>query len=193
LTTDKKFQALYLTVVYLFVKQLKADIDLSAQHEHFLERPAEQRQPFGKGSSPYLFAMSFAAKWVASPGHSADKQTYLASAIGHLLFPGEGFNVARTRLQQVYLAKLRKLLSVPEVAMKQGEWKINYNKVPGRCMARNANNFMAHDPVGFEAYLTKVASGRVSISGATLMPHEILMDGELFDSWRFDLYIRADP
>lgn len=165
--------------MFLFVKQLETDLVLLNQHTSFLSKPLEERKPFGKTSSPHLFAMSLAAKWVASPGHSADKQTYLASAIGHLLFPGDGFNLARTHLQQRYLAPLRAALSVPEVQMKKGEWKIDYSKVPGRCMARNSGNFMAHDPAGFEAYLKKVASGTLSISGASLLPHEIVMDGEL--------------
>ena len=178
LNGDKKFQALFLTVTYLFVKQLKADAALLDRHNDFLKLPADQRAPFGKGSSPHLFGMSFAAKWVSSPGHSADKQTYIASAIGHLLFPGDGFNIARTHLQQRYLTPLRSVLSVPETKMKQGEWKINYSKVPGRCMARNATHFMAHDPAGFEAFLKKVASGRSTISGASLLPHEIVMDGK---------------
>jgi hypothetical protein len=41
-------------------------------------------------------------------------------------------------------------------------------------MNNNMDNFYAHDPEGFEAYLTAVEGGEKKISGATLMPHELV-------------------
>jgi hypothetical protein len=41
-------------------------------------------------------------------------------------------------------------------------------------MNNNMDNFYAHDPEGFEAFLTAVESGKKKISGATLMPHELV-------------------
>lgn len=153
---DKKFQALYITVVQIFTNQLRADISATAP--------------------------SFAAKWVPTPGHSADKQLLFASALATVLFGGD-----RNKLQKV-LTKLRKELKVPEVEMVKGPWKIDYPRVshydrskadfqvPSRAMSRSAEHFETHDPDGFNRYLDQVALGTKSISGASLFPHEILMD-----------------
>ena len=73
--------------------------------------------------------MSYAAKWVPTPAHGADKQLCLASALGLLLFPGEGISESREKLQRHVLSPLRKVISVPEVEMVHGPWTINYNKV----------------------------------------------------------------
>jgi hypothetical protein len=41
-------------------------------------------------------------------------------------------------------------------------------------MQRNVENFYLYDEYGLEQYLTNVESGKRSISGATLMPHQII-------------------
>jgi hypothetical protein len=54
-------------------------------------------------------------------------------------------------------------------------WKeIRYTRVSSVCMKNNTENFYAHDPEGFEAYLAAVEDGKKKISGATLMPHELV-------------------
>lgn len=116
--------------------------------------------------------MSYAAKWAPTPGKSADRQLHLATAIAGKLFPGDG--KARRRLQDEVLSPLRRALAVPEVNMIKGAWTINYPKVPARSMARNQNAFVAHDPRGFERYLLGVASGKTTIAGASMIPHELL-------------------
>lgn len=180
LETDQKFQALYLMVVHLFVKQMKADISLLDKHTKFLKQSPSphKRAPFSNNSSPFLFGMSYAGKWAASQRCSADRQLLLTTAMATILIPGEENRTARCRLHQRFLGPLRAALAVPETRMTKGEWRIDYTKVPARCMSINSAHFMAHDPKGFEAFLNKVASGRVSISGASMLPHEILMDGE---------------
>jgi hypothetical protein len=181
LSNDKAFQALYLTVLDLFETQLKADLDQLDKHKTFLTFPEEQRKPFRADSSPHLWNMSFAAKWVPTPAHGADRQLHFASALALKLVPGEDVRVARERLQREVLSPLRKVTKVPEVDMVQGEWKIDYTKVsevfpicqshpdhrtpclqsqvPSRAMSRYAKHFMQHDPKGYERYLTKVAEG----------------------------------
>lgn len=94
------------------------------------------------------------------------------------MFPGEGVDIGREKLQREVLSPLRSVLKVPEVKMGKGAWKIDYTKVPSRAMSRYAHCFLEHDPEGFEAYLVKVAQGKVTIAGASMFPHEILMDGE---------------
>ncbi|WVQ93053.1 hypothetical protein IAU59_000117 [Kwoniella sp. CBS 9459] len=176
LQQDKKFQALFITVLHIFVKYIKEDLALLDKHQDFLRLPAEERAGLPANSSPHLFGMSYAAKWTPTPGHSADKQTLFASGLARLLFPNDPINWARQRLQKEVLSPLRKVLAIPEVAMSNGSWRIDYPKVPSKSMARNAVSFAEHDPKGFEAYLERVASGRSTVSGAGLMPHEIVYD-----------------
>ena len=80
-------------------------------------------------SSPHLFDMSYAAKWVPTPAHGADKQVHLASVIALQLFPGEGVSRSREMLQSKVLAPLRKVMKVPEVNMGPGQWNIDYTMV----------------------------------------------------------------
>ncbi|OCF40575.1 hypothetical protein I317_05585 [Kwoniella heveanensis CBS 569] len=176
LKTDQKYQALFVTVLHIFVKYLKEDLALLDKHRDSLTLPADQRTAYSNDASPHLFGMSYAAKWVPTPGHSADKQTLFATALAKLLFPNDAMNWSRQRLQKEVLSPLRKVLSVPEVEMSNGSWKIDYTKVPSKAMARNAVSFAEHDPKGFEAYLERVASGHSTVSGASLMPHEIVYD-----------------
>ncbi|KAJ3524565.1 hypothetical protein NM688_g8537 [Phlebia brevispora] len=51
---------------------------------------------------------------------------------------------------------------------------IVYSHVPALCMKQNTEHFFKHDPERFETYLEAVESGKKRISGATLMPHELL-------------------
>jgi hypothetical protein len=175
---DSKFKVLYRVVVDIFERQLKADLDLLGQHQAFIDQPVEARKPFLGNSSPFLFGLSYAAKWVPTAGKSADRQLHINSAIALALFPGVELYKARERLQSEVLAPLRAALKVPEVDMVAGPWKIDYTKVPSRAMARYGESFLEHDPAGFEEYINKVASGRYFMSAASLFPHEILLDGE---------------
>lgn len=180
LTGDPRFQALFCTAVDIFVRQLRIDLSILDKHIDFLKLSLDARKPFLGTSSPHLFSMSLAAKWVPSLGKSADRQLHFASAIAMILFPGEGVNRSRERLQWEVLAPLRKALKIPEINMGSGAWKIDYTTVPSRAMAKHAVSFLQHDPVGFGEYISKVAAGKMSISGVSLFPHEILMTGELF-------------
>ncbi|KAK8843953.1 hypothetical protein IAR55_006745 [Kwoniella newhampshirensis] len=178
LANDIKYQVLYLTILHLFVDYIKADLSLLDKHKDFLSLPAEQRRPFTGDASPHLFGMSYASKWVPTPAHGADRQVFFATALSLFLYPRAGVNWARQRLQKEILTPLRASLAVPEVNMSNGSWRINYQKVPSRSMARNSVAFLHHDRERFEIYLDKVSKGVASISGASLMPHEIVFDAE---------------
>jgi hypothetical protein len=43
-------------------------------------------------------------------------------------------------------------------------------------MKRNSEKFLEHDPEGFEKYLLAVEQGKQKISGATLLPHELIAE-----------------
>ncbi|ODN81650.1 hypothetical protein L202_02050 [Cryptococcus amylolentus CBS 6039] len=171
LKDDEKFQALYITVAHIFHKYLKADLQLLDQHREALRAPTEKTR-----YSPHLLKLSFAAKWAPAPGKSADKTLHIATGLSALLFPSFDGYWARQKLQKEVLTPLREALAVPEVAMSNRSWKINYTKVPSRAMSRYAQSFADNDPKGFQAYLEKVASGRDTISGASMMPHELLLN-----------------
>ncbi|WWC63850.1 uncharacterized protein I303_106455 [Kwoniella dejecticola CBS 10117] len=176
LTSDKKYQALFLTVLHLFVKYLRADLKAFDQHRDFLTLSAERRKPYKGESSPFLFEISYAAKWAPTPANSGDRQTLFSTALAMMLYPGDGVQWSRERLQKLVLTPLRKALAVPEVAMSNNNWKIDYTKVPSRSMVRNSESFVKHDPQGFETYLNQVSKGKKTISGASLMPHELLFE-----------------
>jgi len=178
---DSKLKALYLAVVDLYASYLTADLARLKAHHEYLLLPEEKRREEGygrAGSSPHLFGMSYAGKWAPTPGKSADRQLYVASAIALRLFGTQTaeVNVARHRFQKEVLAPLRSALSVPETKMVRGKWSIEYDKVPARAMARYKEHFYEHDPVGLEKYLLKVAQGKSSIAGAAMMPHVLLSE-----------------
>jgi hypothetical protein len=115
IATDRRFQAFYLVVVDLFVKQLKLDLKLYKE---------------SSGSPQPIFGLSYAAKWTVTPGKGTDKQLLIASAIASKLYPGDGVKVAREKLQREVLSPLRAKLNVPEVKMSASQWnEIEYNKV----------------------------------------------------------------
>ena len=177
LASDAKLQALYVAVVDLYVQYIRADLDRLDRHRKYIVLPEEQRRADGygkEGSSPYLFGMSYAGKWAPTPGKSADKQLYLATALAAKLFPDEDTKRARRRFQAEVLAPLRAVLSVPETKFVKGAWTIDYTKVPARAMARHQDDFEKHDEVRFGDYLDKVAAGTKTIAGASMMPHELL-------------------
>ncbi|OXH34056.1 hypothetical protein J008_02816 [Cryptococcus neoformans] len=170
LTNDKKFQALYLTVLRIFHGYLEEDLKLLFKYN--------EQNCLGSDHDavalPHISNMSFAAKWAPTPGKSADKQLHIATALAKLFYPGDDVIWARQKLQKEILTPLRKALAIPEVAMSNQSWKFDYNRVPSRSMARNAEAFMAHDQQGFAAYLDRVSQGLATVSGASLMPHELL-------------------
>lgn len=176
---DKKLQALYLAVIDLYAANLAQDIARLKAHTEYLLRPADQRKKegYGKaGTSPHLFGMSYAAKWAPSPGKSADKQLHVATALALRLFPGSDTKAARRKLQGEVLAPLRRVLDIPEIKMVAGPWTIEYAKVPSRAMAAYKDSFYAHDPEGLEEYLIKVASGKSTMAGASMAPHDLLSE-----------------
>ncbi|KAG8943998.1 hypothetical protein FRC04_002387 [Tulasnella sp. 424] len=61
--------------------------------------------------------------------------------------------------------------------MSAEEWnKIVYSHVSSVSFARNKELFFKHDETRLISYLKAVASGKQSISGATLLPHELIYE-----------------
>ncbi|VDC05994.1 unnamed protein product [Peniophora sp. CBMAI 1063] len=193
LESNHAFRALYIMVARLFAGQLVKDLSV-------LDRMADHKP----GSDEYRglsLQLSLAAKWAPSPGRSHDRNTNLASAIVLLLHTAgvstcigkpisvdgpvtaEDMHILRSFYQRWILTPLRQTLALPEPLMSARRWgEVAYNRVASRSMSANSKHFFAHDPDRFTAYLTKIESGKAKISGATLMPHELLAKAITYNS-----------
>ena len=176
---EPQFRALFIAVARLFANQLLKDVKvLDGLYS------AENRIAL-------LKTLSLAGKWAPTPGGSHDRVTNIATAICELIYASGSFtypSILKTSIsdeerarvllsfyQRWILTELRRALSCPEPLMSANRWtEIKYNFIPSICMKNNQEHFLKHDPDGFEKYLTAVESGEKTISGATLLPHELL-------------------
>ena len=182
---DPRFRALYIMVARLFAEGLIRDVGILRQMEQ-VQKGSDGWWTLSKRLSPV-------GKWAPTPHGSHDRVTNLSTAIGLLLHdlgvssslrvnvscdvptPALETHVLRSFFQRWVLTPLRHTLAIPEPLMSAGRWKeIDYSRVASLSMKKNMTHFYKHDPEGFEAFITQVENGRKKISGATLMPHEIL-------------------
>ncbi|KAK6526088.1 hypothetical protein TWF281_011126 [Arthrobotrys megalospora] len=190
LTEDTKFRALYIAVARLFASQLVSDATLREEYENTTDKQAR---------SDIQWQISLAGKWAPTPGRSHDRITNMSTAIAQLLhfsrrshpwiYPSalstfdhtgplsvEQARTLRSYFQRWMLRPLRAHIKCPEPLMAANQWSlINYSRVPSVCMSNNTDKFIKHDYERFSKYLFDVAIGKKTISGATLLPHEILM------------------
>jgi hypothetical protein len=179
-----KFRALYITIARLFGQQLVKDI-----------RTFRKIQSLDSDGDPIALMkeISLAGKWAPTPGASHDRVTNIATAISQLIHASQVITPAPSALnntsisshersailrsfyQRWVLTELRQISACPEPLMASGRWtEINYSRVPSICMNNNGGHFFARDPDGFEKYLVKVESGKSSMSGAAMLPHELV-------------------
>ena len=178
-----KYRALYVAVARLFADRLAEDLRVLAQIDAL--GPGPERMSL-------FFQISLAGKWAPTPHGAHDRRTNIATAIIQIiqhhdtpliypsalkdaLAPQEKAVILRSFYQRWVLTALRKATSLPEPLMAAKRWKeIKYNRVASICMKNNMEKFYLHDPDGFQAYLISVEQGKKSISGATLLPHELV-------------------
>ena len=181
--SEPKFRALYVTVARLFAEQLIKDVQILTDVDSL--GPGEDRIAF-------LKRISLAGKWAPTPGGSHDRVTNIATAISELIYQAQVFTpypsalkkpispqeraaVLRSFYQRWILTELRRTLSCPEPLMSAKRWsEIIYTRVPSISMKNNTSHFFKHDQQRFEEYLTSVEDRKKSISGATLLPHELV-------------------
>ncbi|KAG1807297.1 uncharacterized protein BJ212DRAFT_1387541 [Suillus subaureus] len=94
-----------------------------------------------------IFSLSLATKWAPSPGGSHDRVTNITSAICILLHHAQ---ITSSLAHKIPIPLSPSALELHE-------------------------HFFNHDPDRFVSYLTDVESGKRQISGATLLPHELVM------------------
>lgn len=188
-----KYRALYIAVSRLFADRLVKDV--SILHE-LASLPADAEQ---KNRVSLIFSLSLATKWAPSPGGSHDRVTNITSAICILLHHAQitsclahkipvtlspsalELHVLRSFLRRHILSPSRRLKSLPEPLMSANRWsEIVYSRVSSVCMDNNKEHFFINDPDRFVSYLTDVESGKKQISGATLLPHELVMQAAAF-------------
>ena len=192
---EPKFRALYIAVARLFAGQLAKDIKVL---DEIKSLPPKQ------DAVPLYKKISLAGKWAPTPGQSHDRVTNIATAISELLLTPDAFSnlpsilktsiseqqrahVLRSFYQRWILTELRRASLCPEPLMSTNRWtEIRYNRVASVCMKNNTEHFYKHDPKGFEDYLLSVESGRKTISGATLLPHELVAKAVEFER---DIYV----
>ncbi|KAK6337156.1 hypothetical protein TWF718_009940 [Orbilia javanica] len=190
LSEDPKFRAFYIAVARLFADRLVSDANLQDKLEGTTGSDAR---------SELSWQISLAGKWAPTPGLSHDRITNISTAIAQLLHFGResqnriypsslsSFDHAaplsagqartlRSYLQRWFLGPLRAQIQCPEPLMSANKWSsINYSRVPSVCMGKNSEKFTKHDYERFSRYIFDVSIGKRTISGATLLPHEILM------------------
>ncbi len=185
---EPKYRALYIAVTRLFTAQLITDISTLVR--------AQGVAP-GKEQRTLMRQLSLAGKWAPTAGGSHDRHTNISTAICNLLFhsreqvplvfpsmlqsadssPRDKELTLRSWYKRWVIAPLRKALELPEPLMTSDQWtKIKYGRVASLCMKKNNEHFFKHDPDGFQKYMIDVESGKKSISGATLMPNEVLAE-----------------
>jgi hypothetical protein len=182
--SEPRFRALYVAVARLFADELVGQAALMRRAEAL---------PDGEERKRILREVSLVGKWAPTPGASHDRVTNISTAISILLHhrgamsplsrpvvtsdavAADDVHVLRSFFQRWVLTLLRAAARVPEPLMAARRWgDVSYKRVASKCMHINSKHFIRHDAERFEAYLDSVADGKVKISGATLLPHELL-------------------
>jgi hypothetical protein len=182
--SGRRFRALYVAVARLLSEKLVEQASLMRRAEAITDSEERDR---------VLRMLTFVGKWAPTPSASHDRVTNISTAIAILLhrggtmsslsrpidtsvaISGEDAHVLRSFYQRWVLTPLRAASHVAEPFMSGGRWgEIPYNRVPSKCMHINSKNFFKHDEQRFDAFLDSVTDGKVQISGATLLPHELV-------------------
>ncbi|KAI3322395.1 hypothetical protein HD806DRAFT_123753 [Xylariaceae sp. AK1471] len=168
--SDPVYRGLYLTVTRLFAEQLEKDLALLNGDDAKAKRN-----------------ISLCAKWAPSHDRFHDKHTFIVSSISEMLYPMTNITGGSEDMdRELYLrhareryrkdvAALRAHLGIVERNLTAKTYdKIKYDRVPSLAMNNYAPVFAAKDTERFEKYIDSVAEGKMSISGATLLPSTLI-------------------
>ncbi|GAM17843.1 hypothetical protein SAMD00019534_010180 [Acytostelium subglobosum LB1] len=117
-------------------------------------------------------SVSLAAKWAPTEGNHDDVKSSAAKKLALVL------SVNRTNAKKEYrkrfLVPLRRQIKITETLMSQDGWdKIEFGKVPSRCMKLQRKSFEKHEPERFAAYTAALTKGEAKVNAKQLFPHEI--------------------
>ncbi|KAG8742608.1 hypothetical protein FRC10_001206 [Ceratobasidium sp. 414] len=183
LESDKSFLVLYATVAQIFADVLGNDVALLKRIETASKEEAFKLQ----------FELTSASKWAPSLDGFHDRATNISTAIalvmharGHMSdlplslsgeLTQENAHTLRSYYRRWVVSPLRRFADVTEVKMSARKWdEVDYRHVPSECMKANMGNFFNHDEKRLTNYLGDVEAGKSKISGATLLPHELLIE-----------------
>lgn len=186
LKTDPAFKALYITVSRIFASSLEADLKTLREIAKTESKEEKMR---------LKWTLTMAAKWAPTLQCSHDRRTNISTGIALAMYANgalDGLNkqlrvdaeiteedalLLRGFWRRWVLSPLRRYEDVVEGKMSAEEWnKIVYSHVPSLSFARNKELFFKHDETRLISYLKAVASGKKTISGATLLPHELVYE-----------------
>ncbi|EEP81303.1 predicted protein [Uncinocarpus reesii 1704] len=168
LSNDPFHRALHLTVARLFAERLQKDMRLAT------------------GTKQQQSQVSLCGKWAPSVRKFHDNHTRIATTIAEILFPKEQIcqpndtremylKMAREQYRFGATSKLRNVLQCVECDISANTFSnIKYNRVPSLAMDQYKDLFLKKDTERFEQYLVDVANGKTSISGAVLMPGQLI-------------------
>lgn len=140
------------------------------------------------------FELSNAPKWAPTLDGFHDRVTNISTAIALVLYvrghmadlsalplsaeiTQQNAHIIRSYYRRWIISPLRRFADVVEVKMSAQKWdKINYSHVPGESMNAHKVSFFKHDEKRFSDYLSDVTVGKSRIGGATLLPHELLIE-----------------
>jgi hypothetical protein len=182
-----RFRALYIAVARLFTAELVGQAALMRRAETLSDGQEEEKIKI-------LRDVSLVGKWAPKPGGSHDRVTNISTAIAILLhhdgtmsslsrpvntsaaISADDTHVLRSFYQRWVLTPLRAYAHVPEPLMAACRWNEGpYKHVSSKCMHINRKQFLEHDAERLGAYLNSLADGKAKISGATHLPHELLV------------------
>ncbi|TPX17770.1 uncharacterized protein E0L32_002871 [Thyridium curvatum] len=160
------YRALHLAVARLFAEQLQRDL-------------AAMRGDDAQAKKN----ISLCAKWAPSAERFHDKHTFVVSSIAEIMHPASSFDTADRDTYLRYareayrkdVSKLREHLDIVERKITANKLdEIKYDRIPSVAMHNYSPVFAKKDTERFEKYIENVASGKVNISGATLLPSKLV-------------------
>lgn len=171
LQSDPVYFSLHITISRLFAEQLKADIAALRGNDKKAKRD-----------------ISLCGKWAPSHDRFHDRHTFIVSSIAEILYPRESLEhlLSPSDTRETYIryareeyrkdvSALRKHLDVVERNITAGTFdQIKYDRLPSTAMKNYVPLFIEKDFKRFEEYLQLVASGKAKISGATLLPSQMI-------------------
>lgn len=152
-------------------------VSLEKNYPDALDRLLPHLAEFGRWDDLLIFqTKAFKAKAFTMIGDALRARNGLAAK----WMPRQGALAAEIRTffgmsPKFYRKSLVELSKTVEQDMCANNWtNINYSHVPSLAAARYQKAFKKHDPAGYEAYASKLASGDAKVNAAAVYPYDVI-------------------
>lgn len=187
---DPVHRALHITVARLFAAQLRTDLALLRSEKSADRRRVSLCAKWTPSAERFHDKHTFVVSSIAEILHPFSEfetvwvQQQQQQNYGHDQYTYDPYNREHRELylrlaREAYrkdVSALRKHLECVERDITAKTYaQIRYERVPSIAMNNYAPLFGTKDPVRFEKYIERVASGKSRISGATLLPSTLIM------------------